>query len=280
MPPRTIGRLIGSLLLIGVACKPGAPAGDDTGATTGSTSGVQGNSTTTGDATATPTSGTTSVTTSGADPSSSSSSSSTGEPVVCGYVPVTPGGPLACGGEELALDDRCDQLAGYEVCPNDSIHRHTQVDCNVKLVHAPCSRPDPDFGCQSDAECDEYPNGLCADSSEGCFCRYSCSTDDDCGAGNACICPTTWAEGHPNESGPFGAYDPCVPAQCHSDADCGDLRCGLSVGGCYQAEGLYCHTPEDMCEGHQDCQELDLGDRCAYSLDEGRWTCVDFFNCE
>lgn len=276
MRPRRRLSSIAAVALL-AACKPGVPA-DDTGAESSSGSGAQGNSTTTGEATMTPTSGT-GGSSSGTDPGSSGSSS-TGEPIVCGDVPVTPGGALACDGEELALEDPCDQLSGYEVCPNEAIHRHTQVDCNEKPVHQPCSRPDPDFGCQSDAECDEYPNGSCADVSGGCFCRYVCTTDSDCGDGNACICASRWAEGHRNESGPFGSYDPCVPAQCHTDADCGDLRCGVSIGGCWQVEGLYCHTPEDVCEGHQDCRDLDLGNRCAYSPEEKRWTCVDFFNCE
>lgn len=277
MPTRRYGRPVARWLLVATtACGPGKSGTDAADTTTSSSTDPSASTSTAG-----PTSGSTSETTSTSAPTSTGdATSSTGAPVECMDHPVTPGGPLACGGEELALDDPCDQLAGYEVCTDQSVHRHTSVPCNLHTQLGPCTRPDPMFGCQADSECVAFPGGICAQSS-GCFCRYPCTHDDDCGQGSACACAVTWSEGHPNEGGPIYSENACVPANCRSDADCGGTTCGVSIDGCRLTDGFYCHTPEDECTGHAECAALNMGiDRCAYATDQGRWTCVSFYACE
>lgn len=269
------------LMLAAAACGPDKSSTEVTDAAGGS-SGDPSASSTNATGSTSSTSGSTGQPTSSAGETASDSEvgSSSGAPVECTDLPVKPGGPLACGGEELALDDPCDQLAGFEVCGDESVHRHTSVPCNVEPELQPCTTPDPMFGCQTDSECDEFPGGVCAQSS-GCFCRYPCTHDDDCGADSACACAVRWSEGHPNEGGPIYSENACVPANCRSDADCGGATCGVSIDGCRLTEGFYCHTPEDECTSHTQCAALNMGlDRCAYKAAEGRWTCVDFYFCE
>lgn len=190
------------------------------------------------------------------------------------------GGPQDCGGEELALKDPCDQLAGYESCPDGSVHRHTQVACNVREVYDPCVDWDDLSSCKEDAHCVDFASGFCEQAwlfdGGRCECVYPCTTDDECGPGGACVCPLRG----PTDFELGLAYQrvaACMPANCRTDADCPGTRCAVSVGGCYDVEGLYCHTPEDECEGHADCPG---GGRCAYSTDMGRWICDNFSFCE
>lgn len=158
---------------------------------------------------------------------------------VCSAVLVTPGGALGCGGEELSIAG-CDQLAGYEVCPNRAIHRHT--------AGVPCG---------DDGLCDPWS---------------SCSTDEDCDDGFACVCNVTRGDG---TAGPFGRSSSCVWAECRTDADCAfGMRCGVDTQ-CGIALGLFCHTPEDGCEGDADCPE-----HCGYSYQDRRWFCVEYWFCD
>jgi hypothetical protein len=228
--------------ILGAACMPspkGATAGDsgstgDSGATTGGpTSGS-------GDTTDPP------VTTGDPD-DSGTPCEPTGDPV-CSAVPVTPGGDRGCGGEELTING-CDQLAGYELCPNRAIHRHT-----------------------AGIACDDV--GLC----DPLF--FSCRTDEDCGPGEACVCDVTWGDDHPDpgdnsEPEPFYRLTSCVYAECRTDADCPfGLRCGVETE-CRHIIGLFCHTPEDGCEGDADCPG-----RCGYSYEDKRWFCTGHVACE
>ena len=158
---------------------------------------------------------------------------------VCEEIPVTPGGDRGCGGEELQIAG-CDQLAGYEMCPNEAIHRHT-----------------------AGIPCDDL--GLCSP-------LFSCHVDEDCGPNMACVCDLSWDDDR--YPGPIGRITSCVPANCRSDEDCAfGMRCALD-SECGYVTGLYCHTPEDGCEGDADCPA-----RCSYSSDE-RWFCAGHVYCE
>ncbi|WP_434419266.1 hypothetical protein [Nannocystis pusilla] len=213
---------------------PGATGGDsksttsDSGATTGGPTSNSGD-----------TSGDLSVTTGDSD-SSGTCEETAGEPV-CSAIPVTPGGDRGCGGEELTISG-CDQLAGYELCPNLAVHRHTA--------------------------------GIPCDDSRLCDPRFSCHTDEECGPDKACVCNVTRSD-DPPYSRPFYRTTSCVWAECRTDADCAfGMRCGVDTQ-CNHVIGLFCHTPEDGCEGDADCPE-----RCGYSQTDKRWFCVGHVFCE
>ncbi len=228
---RTLAHLI---WIFGAACAAGtATPGDTTGdpTTTADDNGV-----TTSDPGDTTNPATTT------DPSGDGGST-TCEPTTgasaCEEIPVTPGGENGCDGEELHIAG-CDQLAGYEVCPNEAIHRHT-----------------------AGIPCDDL--GLCDP-------LFSCHVDEDCGPNMACVCELSWDDDH--DPRPIDRITSCVPANCRSDADCAfGMRCALD-SECGYATGLYCHTPEDGCEGDADCPA-----RCSYSSDD-RWFCVGGVFCE
>ncbi|MFY0539465.1 hypothetical protein [Nannocystis pusilla] len=136
----------------------------------------------------------------------------------------------------------CDQLAGYELCPNQAVHRHTA--------------------------------GIPCDDSGLCDPGFSCHTDEECGPDRACVCDVTWGDDHP-DSGPFYRTSSCVYAECLTDADCAfGMRCGVDTQ-CEHIIGLFCHTPEDGCEGDADCPE-----HCGYSQTDERWFCVGHWFCE
>lgn len=240
------------------ACGPGKAETDATaGTTAGATAG------TTADSSSSVTSGTT-----------AGSAGTTEVPVMCMDLPVTPGGALGCDGAELVLDDPCDQLAGYELCSNHSVHRHTAVPCNKTEEFEPCAESNPVMStCAGDSDCGAYPPGVCSGPDFYCSCKYPCTHDDECGAGAICVCNT-------GGSHPFYNYLGCMRAGCRSDADCDGAHCSLAFGRCFELLGFYCHTPEDECGGDRDCIDLDLGDRCAYSEETGRWYCDYYASCE
>lgn len=266
MMSRRVGSVaVGLWLAAGPGCQPRESA------TATSATGSTGPTTTEATASTTGTGATTGAPTGGPD-------SSTGAPVECMNVLVPPGGPRTCVGEELVIDGACEQPAGYELCDDGSTHRHTAVACNAPDPRVQCPRVDDDPVCVVNSECDEFPGGVCSEIFAGfCACDYHCSEDDDCGAGGACVCSVRRPSDDPKPQ-PFYNLAQCVPAQCRIDADCGEFRCGVSVHPCRWPEGLYCHTAEDECEGHEDCPEITS--RCAYSPEEMRWTCGKFAACE
>lgn len=229
---------------------PGATAGES-GSTTGGTGATTGASGSTTGEPGTTTGGSGSTTgepsTTTGDPDSSGTTTtcepSADEPV-CSAIPVTPGGDRGCGGEELSIAG-CDQLAGYEVCPNLAVHRHTA--------------------------------GIpCADVVDVCDPRFTCNTDEDCDPGQACLCEVAWGDDRPDPV-PFVVWwgSACVYAECRTDADCPfGMRCGVDIT-CGSVDGLFCHTPEDGCEGDGDCPEV-----CSYSHLEKRWFCSNVVFCE
>lgn len=162
-----------------------------------------------------------------------------------------PGGPLGCDGEELALDDECDALAGYEVCADKTVHRHTSVPCNRN---------------EDLQACDGQPHG--------------CSSDEDCKVGSACQCDLRSADELSLVPWHWYTFNWCVPANCRTDADCGETRCGVSRGGCRMFEGLFCRTSEDECASDLDCADHEEGGRCAYSPELERWACAAYYLCE
>lgn len=119
--------------------------------------------------------------------------------------------------------------------------------------------------CEADTDCTAGKNGRCSfPGHEMPTCSYDrCASDAECGAGKACDCS--------------GSGNACVPANCHTDADCGGLGCsptqGESCGNMMGVAGLYCHTKKDDCIDDVDCKKKDADGMCVYSPAASRWTC-------
>ena len=112
---------------------------------------------------------------------------------------------------------------------------------------------------------------------EGGYCtELRCRSDADCSKYEVCTCGS-------HRSGPSTIRDSCLPANCHTDRDCGpggfcspslDLRCGSYIG----VTGWYCHGPKDACIDDEDCPDPRHPDsgyhgHCAYSPIAGHYVC-------
>lgn len=237
------------MVLALVGCGPGPPGdGSATQAMTGTSQESDGVSTTGGatQASATDTedamtqgTGDATTPTTGTDAGETTGSATTGATTgeVCEDLEEVPAGEpdAPCeGGGLLSLWDDEDALAGLEWCPNDSVHRYAAVVC-------PC-----------DGEC---------------------RTDDDCGAGSACLCKSVY------EHNGYVSEHTCVPADCRTDSDCAPgFACGLSPSMCgfgWELE-LHCRTPADECVGSEDCDNH----LCRFDPEVKAWRCADVWNCE
>jgi hypothetical protein len=149
-----------------------------------------------------------------------------------------------------------DQPTGFVRCDGGVVHREQQIACIYTPNDTPCGvEGDPLNECSSDLDCTAAPNGSCnvEGMDGGCTCTYGCSTDEECGAGNVCLC-----EGGPGT---------CVPASCVTDADCDGYRCVYDW-----AEGFACQTPFDECRFDTDCMGADCPN-CAPNATACAWTC-------
>ena len=78
--------------------------------------------------------------------------------------------------------------------------------------------------------------------------KDQCTTDAECGAGQACLCEAPIPAGQPCPGGvPLAAGNVCVPANCHVDSDCGPCGVCQAEYGCGTITGYYCQTPNDAC---------------------------------
>lgn len=153
-----------------------------------------------------------------------------------------------------------DQPSGMQWCSDSSYHRVQVVSCELGWRR--------DSSCDS---CDEEDNYVTdagmACQGDLCWTVSGCVTSDDCSVGEACLCSAGAVGYSYNVNG-------CVPADCETDADCGDYECGVSIVGC--GSGLYCHTADDECHGNADCPpERHV---CAYT--GTRWECVPPDDCD
>ncbi|MDI1450383.1 ferritin-like domain-containing protein [Polyangium sp. 6x1] len=134
---------------------------------------------------------------------------------------------------------------------NGNVHRASRVTCDATIDIAACAGTERHQSCKTDADCTEHPHGKCTSGigqvGTYCGCTYSCESDDDCGAGKACVCKGTGALRARNSV--------CAEASCNTDADCGGSTCGLSAyhNGCYEQVTLACRTKEDTCKSDADC---------------------------
>lgn len=170
---------------------------------------------------------------------------------------------------------------GWVAEKDGTVHRATRTTCDATIEIPSCAGTESRFFCHADADCKEGPHGRCT-SGMGqigtyCGCTYACETDEDCGAGKACVCKGTGALGT--------AHSVCAKAACKVDADCPESSCGLSVynNGCHEQVSLACRTREDGCRNDADCGNKlggrggggacvvrSVGDKDAASL---RWEC-------
>ncbi len=264
--------VLGVLACAGLACGP-TPS-----TTTAQTSFVSDPGTTsqlpsTGTTTSTDTGDTTAATT------AMTSESTTEAPLDCGE-DIDPA--ASCDTAiELLLEDDCDHLAGYEACPDGSVHRHTAVDCRLAAEIEACA-PQQNGICSQDTDCSDFPPGACHNQFGYCLCRYPCQTDDDCGPMGACACDTQYEPSlFESFQGGLYTFTNCVSATCRSDEDCpGMYTCGLSPDYCGGVEGFFCHGPADECQSNSECDINGEPGRCSYDEDEARWLCEEFVICE
>ncbi|MRG92478.1 ferritin-like domain-containing protein [Polyangium spumosum] len=164
---------------------------------------------------------------------------------------------------------------GWVAEKNGNVHRASRVTCDATIDLPACAGTESRLSCKTDADCTEKPHGKCT-SGVGqigtyCGCTYACETDDECGAGQACVCKGTGAL--------RARHSVCAEASCSTDADCSENSCGLSAyfNGCYEKVTLACRTKEDTCRSDADCQKLPRsGGACVARGQKGEkptWQC-------
>ncbi len=150
-------------------------------------------------------------------------------------------------------------------------HRETAIACPATPRAPGYDKPDAAPGtsgkCEHDSDCTAGKNGRCRPPGHAeSYCTYdACGSDADCGSGKVCEC-NSW-EGNA-----------CLPANCHTDGDCGGLGCsptrGETCGNMGGTVGYYCHTKKDDCVEDSDCKKKgDTQGMCVYSPAGARWTC-------
>ncbi len=153
---------------------------------------------------------------------------------------------------------------GYDNCDGGFMRRRKVVDCPSLLPrNSVCAGADAGMGssnCTTDSDCTDQPNGYCDPSgpggAPGCYCRYGCRTDADCGSGSICVC-----------ADPVGY---CAQSTCKSDSSCSGYLCSSYVAnpGC-GGTAFACQTAGDSCAGDSDCPS---GYQCSY--DGAHHACV------
>ena len=172
-------------------------------------------------------------------------------------------GLLGCGRGSA----RSQQASGWVRESNGTVHRATVVACTATHHKPPC-RPDAsEHTCGADADCKAGPHPKCVHGylysepryNGSCYCAYSCSTDEECGAGKACVCDNS-------------TRGTCAEARCRTDSDCVWGVCALSrIERADDDElTLACRGPVDACQRDSDCKGVE---RCVYLRREGRWGC-------
>jgi hypothetical protein len=98
-----------------------------------------------------------------------------------------------------------------------------------------------------------------------------CLEDDDCEAGETCIC-TAIVMGE-QFNGTLVPRNSCLPARCQTAADCGGSQCGVAIPNAATSApaGLMCRADGDACITDSDCG-LDGG--CLGDFSVGEWTCA------
>jgi hypothetical protein len=192
-----------------------------------------------------------------------------------------PGSGMCDGqlGMQLAISgDVSDVPVGIERCGGASFHRYDNPSC-IAETEIECSSPD---GCEEvDGGCP--PGDACADepASGGCECVTPCMGDDDCDAGEICLC--TFGGLGDVASGPVdNGVRRCIPAGCRTDSDCAPYRCGIVIVGCAGVTRAECHSALDECEGADECPNDPECDQpmCGFSVPSDQWICAYWPECD
>jgi len=171
-------------------------------------------------------------------------------------------------------------LCGYPACDNGRLdpttgHVSGEVPPEHRVAATACSPsqnqpPVPDGGvpsCSSDSDCTAGGATAFATCVRGTCSFDKCLTDSDCTDG-VCGCSTDYYGGNT-------AYHPnvCVPANCHTDSDCGPGGfCSPSRGRCGSYLGFYCHGSADTCvDPAMDCAGGAFS--CVYTPITGTFVC-------
>lgn len=161
--------------------------------------------------------------------------------------------------------------SGYEICHDGAVHRVADLPNTAEVRELMCLGTEGDgSACTEDADCASTPLGRCIHGvhqpTDACYCVYTCSTDADCGEGQACV--------------PDGILEYtlrgsiCVSATCRIDADCPSGECGVTAwdSGCAYVVQLSCRDPEvDLCHGDANC---DGAQQCV------PWDNGDHYECK
>jgi hypothetical protein len=164
-----------------------------------------------------------------------------------------------------------DQDTGYVQCADGAVNRASAVGCIEPVVAQACRGTEARRACETHADCTDAPHGFCRHDTtneqggEFCGCIYPCVSDDECAAGQACICPGV------DESGRGWSVARCAPAECKVDADCPSGQCGVTMhsDGCSFDASLRCREPGDACHSDADCPS---SEGCA-ALGDGGFEC-------
>jgi hypothetical protein len=141
---------------------------------------------------------------------------------------------------------------GWVTEKDGSVHRGSRTTCDVTIQQSTCAGTESRLFCHTDADCKDGPHGRCVTGigqiGTYCGCAYACETDDECGAGEVCVCRGTGALG--------ATHSVCAKAACKVDADCPGSSCGLSVynNGCHEEVSVACRSKADACRSDRDCQ--------------------------
>lgn len=184
------------------------------------------------------------------------------------------GDPYACANPVPILQTGTDVPTGFVQCDDGFVHRVEAVECvNPQAADDPLCVEFGGGSCSTAGDCTDKLHGSCQNNMfEGCTCKYGCTTDADCDAGQICAC-----------AGVIGEQATCVPTDCRIDDDCGDGLCGLSKyeDCCGDEYKIACASPDAECHSNADCSE-DLCDpgwpeggsimhQCSF--DGAAWTC-------
>lgn len=147
--------------------------------------------------------------------------------------------------------------SGYNRCPDGTVHRVEAIACVLSVPQ--CDFLEDSVSCTSDADCNLAPNGKCGHSvyadetgsSTSCGCIYPCSTDQDCGDGQVCVCTGVVATDTP--------WPTCAVGGCITGDDCATQECGIAPysDGCATYPTIACRLPTDPCRSSDDCPDLE-----------------------
>lgn len=181
---------------------------------------------------------------------------------VCGATDVGGDGDVRDGCEALAQTSD-ESSSGLAICEDDRVVRFDAVACSGCVDVILCRVNHDDCG-------DCPAPGICAEGSLGaCFCYVPCASDDECGDGFACICPSGGGATSPRTG---SLYPQCVPAACATTENCTDgNECVLSADACGAPSRLDCTTADDACGA---CEP---GEHCAF--DGERFACEASADC-